>query len=426
MESEKDLTGAPPACLDYQIDHRPLCQGMPFVLTDAAHPRFVLKNGSHFIVLDRSGSIPACNTLGYGYYRYDTRHLSQWEITINGAPLSLLSADTSRGYTGTFLYTNTQTDNLAQQQLTLKRSIVLSDVLWDRMTLENFSKAPLSVSISLRFQSDFADMFEVRGLNRANRGTRMMPASDSAGRSIFLAYRGLDNVLVETIVKFSGVYPLNIEDGEAVFAVALPVRSPLALDISISTRLDEQPHPARPWSQAYETALQKSESEYQHWREGGASVTTGHEIFDLCLERGLRDIYILRQPTPKGWGLGAGIPWYCAVFGRDSAITSWQVLPFMPALARETIEILAAYQGTKKDSFRAERPGKIMHELRLGELARTLRIVSPALPEWLGRVTIDRLRLAEAEVDLALNVENGYTFCQILRKTGNLKVIIEN
>src|SRR5262249_9415166 len=80
------------------------------------------------------------------------------------------------------------------------------------------------------------------------------------------------------------------------------------------------------------------------------------------------------QPTPVGWGLAAGIPWYSAIFGRDSAITSWQMLPFRPDLARESIDILAAYQGVAVDEFRAERPGKIMHEVRLRELARLRQI----------------------------------------------------
>ena len=99
----------------YKVDTRPLCQGMPFVLTDAAHPRMVLKNGSHFLVLDQGASIPACNTLGYGYYRYDTRYLSEWELLLNGVPLSLLSTNVAEGYTATFLHTNVQIEDIPQQ-----------------------------------------------------------------------------------------------------------------------------------------------------------------------------------------------------------------------------------------------------------------------------------------------------------------------
>src|SRR5438128_2052258 len=110
---------------EYIIDTRPLCQGTQFVLTDAAHPRLVLKHGAHFLVMDQGASVPACNTLGYGYYRYDTRHLSQWEMTLNDIPLSLLSSSINAGYAGTFLYTNPQTDLAPQQTLMIQRDIVM-------------------------------------------------------------------------------------------------------------------------------------------------------------------------------------------------------------------------------------------------------------------------------------------------------------
>src|SRR5262245_44075200 len=129
---------------EYIIDTRPLCQGTPFVLTDAAHPRLVLKHGSHFLVMDQSANVPGCNTLGYGYYRYDTRHLSQWEFTLDDIPLSLLSSSVSEGYAGTFLYTNPQTDLLPQQTLMIQRDITLGDALWERVVLQNYYKEPLS------------------------------------------------------------------------------------------------------------------------------------------------------------------------------------------------------------------------------------------------------------------------------------------
>src|SRR5438309_6509945 len=95
-ESTDDLTNLVQP--EYIVDTRPLCQGTQFVLTDAAHPRLVLKHGSHFLVMDQGAAIPGCNTLGYGYYRYDTRHLSEWELTLDDIPLSLLSSSVEEGY----------------------------------------------------------------------------------------------------------------------------------------------------------------------------------------------------------------------------------------------------------------------------------------------------------------------------------------
>jgi glycogen debranching enzyme len=373
-EPSEDVPGATiaPPIPEYSVDIRPLCQGMPFVLTDAAHPRLVLKSGSQFLVMDQAASIPNCNTLGYGYYRYDTRHLSQWEVTLNGAPLSLLSASVNEGYTGSFLYTNPQTENIPQQKLTLQREIVIGEYVWERLLLQNFHNEDLDLELRIKFGSDFADMFEVRGLNVSARGQRMLPVPGKDGRTLFLGYRGLDDVLIETVLEFFGVLPNEISsDGEALFKISLPMHQTRELQICISTRLDGKVPTPEVRKTGYAEARRDADEKYRNWCNRSAVIKTSHELFDMTVERAYRDLYILRQPTPKGFGLSAGVPWYCALFGRDSAITAWQIMPFLPDLARECIEVLAAYQGEVTDEYRAERSGRILHELRLGELART-------------------------------------------------------
>jgi glycogen debranching enzyme len=360
---------------EYIVDTRPLCQGTQFVLTDAAHPRLVLKHGSHFLVMDQSANVPGCNTLGYGYYRYDTRHLSQWEFTLDDIPLSLLSSSTNEGFAGTFLYTNPQTDLLPQQTLMIQRDIVLGDALWERVVLQNFHKEPLEITLKFNYQSDFADMFEVRGLNLPERGKRMLPVIGENGRSLFLAYKGVDGSLLETIVEFFGIRPssTNAAEAEIVLHIVVPPRQSREFQTCITTRWDgKTANDLR--KTGFNEAKKSCEQKYRDWLNQSTRVKTEHEVFDLAVARAVRDLYILRQPTPKGSGLSAGIPWYCAVFGRDSAITAWQIMPFLPDLARECIEVLAAYQGTEVNNYRAEFPGKIMHELRIGELARSGQI----------------------------------------------------
>jgi glycogen debranching enzyme len=358
----------------YTVDNRPLCQGLPFVLTDAAHPRLVLKSGSHFLVLDQSATIPNCNTLGYGYYRYDTRQISAWELSLNGAPLSLLSSAVNEGYTGTFLYTNPQTE-IPQQKITLQREVVLGDYLWERMILDNFHNTALEVELKLHFESDFADMFEVRGLNMEERGKRMLPQPGPNGRSLFLGYRSLDGILVETVVEFFGLHPTEItQEGDVIFHLNLAVHQPREIQICVSTRQNgEVPNP-EVRKTGFADSRKVADDRFKDWISRAAVLKTGHELVDMAVDRAYRDLYILRQPTPRGNGLSAGIPWYCALFGRDSAITAWQVLPFIPEMTRECIEVLAAYQGQVIDDFRAEQPGRILHELRLGELVRTQQV----------------------------------------------------
>src|SRR6185437_1132473 len=128
------------------------------------------------------------------------------------------------GYAGTFLYTNPQTDLVPQQTLMAQRDVVLGDALWERVLLQNFHNQPLEITLKFRYQSDFADMFEVRGLNVPERGKRMLPVPGKNGRSLFLAYRGLDNSLLETVIEFFGVTPDAITEGEVVLRMVLPAR----------------------------------------------------------------------------------------------------------------------------------------------------------------------------------------------------------
>ncbi|MDX2108480.1 MAG: glycogen debranching N-terminal domain-containing protein [Candidatus Melainabacteria bacterium] len=358
----------------YVVDTRPMCQGTQFVLTDAAHDRLVLKHGSHFLVMDESAAIPDCNTLGYGYYRNDTRFLSHWEFNIDDVPLSLLSSRTEDGYGGSFLYTNPQTSNLEQQKLSIQREIVLGDMLWERVTFENYENHEVRFRFNLNFKADFADMFEVRGLNRDKRGERMVPVSSPDGQSVFLAYKGIDGVLMETHVEFHGLRPLSVEDGHVSFDVQIAPKQTVFFETCVSTIVDSHICPKQSEEVDYQSAKELSDQQFSNWKQGSVQIETDNDLFDLSLSRGWSDIYILRQATPKGYGLAAGIPWYCALFGRDSAITALQMLPFAPNLARECIEVMAAYQGQATDNFTEESPGRIMHELRLGELARAKAI----------------------------------------------------
>jgi glycogen debranching enzyme len=357
---------------NYVADNRPLCQGLQFILTDAAHPRLVLKHGNHFLVMDQAGAVPGCNTLGYGYYYADTRHLSQWEMSLNDIPLSTLSTSVHEGYAGTFLYTNPQTDLIPQQTLMIQRDIAVGDAVWERVLLNNYSTQQLDISLKIKFQSDFADMFEVRGLNLAERGQRMMPFAGKNGRSLYLAYRGLDGNLLETIIEFFGITPESIDEheGEVILHMVLPPRQHREFQACVTTRMNgAATNDVR--KTGFMEARKTAELAYRDWCNKATRISAQHELFALSIQRSIRDLYILRQPTPKGTGLSAGVPWYCALFGRDSAITAWQIMPFLPELSRECIEVLAAYQGTETNNFRAEFPGKIMHELRVGELART-------------------------------------------------------
>jgi glycogen debranching enzyme len=124
----------------------------------------------------------------------------------------------------------------------------------------------------------------------------------------------------------------------------------------------------------FATGKRAAENRFADWSRQGATVTSDNPHFNLMLERGLRDIYMLKQSTAGGEAIAAGTPWFAAPFGRDQLIVSLQMLPYRPEIARNVLRLLAAYQGTKDDPTKAEKPGKIMHELRIGEMARMKEI----------------------------------------------------
>src|SRR5262249_4725413 len=129
---------------------------------------------------------------------------------------------------------------------------------------------------------------------------------------------------------------------------------------------------------------------YKSWRSNLPVVESNWDILDAMYSRSLSDLYILQQNTPKGPCLAAGLPWFSSAFGRDQCVVGLQALAFAPQLSKELISVLAAYQGQRHDSATEEEPGKIMHELRLGEMARCKEIAftpsygsADATPLWL-------------------------------------------
>jgi glycogen debranching enzyme len=232
----------------------------------------------------------------------------------------------------------------------------------------------------------------------------MLPQSSPDGQKIFLAYRGVDGMMLETIIEFFGCKPNKVVDGAAIFQLRLPVRQPIELELCVDTIWGGNSLNADQPKLGFHNSQTAINEEYSQWIGQLASISTDNPLVNLSIERSFNDIFILRQSTPKGFGLAAGIPWYCTIFGRDSAITGLQILPFMPEIAKECIEVLAAYQGQSTNSYTAEQPGRIMHEIRFGEMARAHQI--PHTPYY-GTVDATELWLL--------------LFCEYVKWTGDLE-----
>jgi glycogen debranching enzyme len=408
------------------------------------HPRLVLKNGAYFLVMDESGFMPEGDAYGYGLYKDDTRYLSMLDMSLNGRSPVLLSASTDEGFAGRFIYGNSAdpSSGAAEQQIMLKRDVVVDGGVFEKLTTTNFGNSPVDVTIAIRFASDYADMFEVRGMGRKERGRlseTILPSEAELTSSVVISYVGLDDKLMSTRLTFDQ-RAVKVDKERIVFKFHLNGQQSRVINMSVGTSFDAA-FQADSQVTTFDTEKVKADSAYKAWRESTALVTTSNTEFDRLLERSVRDLYILRQPTPRGNCLAAGIPWFAVAFGRDQEITAMQTMMFFPTLSRDVIEVLAAYQGKQNDSFTEEKAGRIMHELRLGEMARLKEIAfTPyygtvdGTPLWLVLVSryfdqtgdIVFVKKHWAEIELALQYLDSESASGYLRYGGKEGAALSN
>jgi glycogen debranching enzyme len=350
---------------------RPVEGAAPVLITDLASKTLAVKEGDVFLYSDREGNLDHGGMYGLGLYAHDTRFLSHFRMTVGGRDPVLLSSSAERGYMGHVDLTNPdlyEGDRVAvpQQTLNIRRVRVIDGRLFERVRVKNYNPFAVAVEVAFTFGSDFADIFEVRGMLTPEH-PRIEPPVLEADR-VVLAMVGRDGVRRETRISF-GSKPddLRAEDGlvHATFRLSLgPYQTRL-----VSLTVDPVTGEERPPEVEFDIAVHRLRRSYEEWERDCTRLVTDNELFNELLDRSLRDLRALATRTDGGEIIQAGIPWYATVFGRDSLITSHQLLSINPRPARETLRFLARHQGTKVDDWRDEQPGKILHEVRRGELA---------------------------------------------------------
>lgn len=350
--------------------------GAPIVIA-ATHslrltqPR-TLKQGDTFAVFDQHGDAIAGSSGSDGIFCCDTRHLSHFHLTINGWRPVLLSS-VLRDDDAAFSCDLTNPDLFdAQGEMVMPHDVIhvrRSRFLWEgtcyeRLAVRNFDETPRHISLELAFEADFADLFEVRGARRAQRGQTHPPELTDNGAK--LAYTGLDDCVRTTHLTFDPA-PTQLRGDMAVFELELmPHRTHL---LYVEVCCDKARHDKRPPRGAFPSALRAARRSLQALSAEAASVTTSNEIFNEAVGRSLSDLYMLITKTPYGPYPYAGIPWFSTFFGRDALITAMETLWLDPGIARGVLGYLAANQATTSDPSADAEPGKILHESRKGEMA---------------------------------------------------------
>jgi glycogen debranching enzyme len=354
----------------------------------------VLKDGDVFFLTEPDGQVPPVPGHGFGLYYHDCRFLSGYRLQLAGMVPLVLGATAKGGCDAVFELTNedgaaAEQDVIPKETLGIRWERSLDGTtlrLDERFTLRNWSREAVDVALEVQLDADFLDVFAVRGLLPEQQGTRHPPAWEE-DRLVF-RYDGADGITRTLRVSFSPGMERH-GDRAAGWRCHVPARGSAQLTLRLS--LEEATRDSR------ERAAGK--------RLAAVRVTSDSELLNRIAGRSLSDLDTLRTSLGGGEFFAAGVPWFVTLFGRDSLISALQVLPFDTQTAADTLRLLASYQGTREDSWRDEEPGKILHELRVGEMARTGAI--PHSPYY-GTVDATPLflivlgRLARWTGDLAL------------------------
>jgi glycogen debranching enzyme len=330
-----------------------------------------LKHGDTFGLFDHNGDAIAGPGSPEGLFHLDTRYLSTLQLTIEGRRPLLLSstlrddnATLTCDLTNPDIFDNDGSLHIAHDLIYLRRTRLLwGDTCFERLAFRNFDDKEHRFRVELSFESDFADLFEVRGSVRPLRGTIHTPKAQSD--QVTLSYTGLDDKRRTTSLRFDPT-PSVLQGNSAVFDLEL--RPHQTASIFMVVRCDGEADIGSP-QLAFFRALRDARRALRSSSARASAVETSNEVFNEALRRSVSDLYMLITDTPEGPYPYAGIPWFSTIFGRDALITALEMLWIDPAVARGVLAHLAANQATEVNADADAEPGKILHEVRRGEMA---------------------------------------------------------
>ncbi|WP_134088101.1 amylo-alpha-1,6-glucosidase [Olivibacter sp. XZL3] len=331
----------------------------------------VLNHCDTFAILNRWGNIDPNGNQVQGIYNRDTRFINNLALRLNGIPLDLLSSSVteenealSTDLSNPVLKSSNGTE-IPAASLHIHRSQFLKDeVFHEKLDLRSYLNFSCAVNLSLLIQGDFADIFEVRGAKRKQRG-KLLPLTKGEDGQLVICYEGLDLITRKAIIYFSQPFEVDLKNYEVRFPLELTAKGAYQLEYAIHF---EQTGRATQPKTAFIAAKDELAPQLQNRNAYFPVVETSNEQFTHWLNRSQADLVSLMAETPYGKYPYAGVPWYNTAFGRDGIITAWQTLWLAPQLAKDVLLFLAAHQATQEDHASDAEPGKILHEIRNGEM----------------------------------------------------------
>ncbi|HYW45183.1 MAG TPA: amylo-alpha-1,6-glucosidase [Bryobacteraceae bacterium] len=329
----------------------------------------VLKHGDTFALFDQYGDIRPSQKGEAGLYHDGTRFLSRFLLKLEGARPFLLSS-TVRDDNDQLSVALTNPDLCREGRVYLPmgalhltwRKLLWMGTLYQELRIENHGMQPVDAAIGLEFAADFADIYEVRGLERKGRGRDLEP--ELTDREVTLGYRGLDGIVRRTQLEFAP-RPQSLAAGRAGFLVTLAPRQEVLLYVTVGCEREA----ARPRRPVFERARAEARAQLDCQVAQFCAIETGNGQFDALVKRATSDLHMMTTVLPTGLYPYAGVPWFNTPFGRDGIITALECLWLNPSLAQGVLKYLASTQAVDVVPEQDAEPGKILHETRKGEMA---------------------------------------------------------
>ncbi|BCA56946.1 putative Amylo-alpha-1,6-glucosidase [Nitrospira sp. KM1] len=371
------LSPGGPASRSYgrQVLNRP--QDATSVIAATFENAIVLKNGDLFLITDANGTMPIKEKHGFGLYYQDCRVLNGFEMRLSGHSPLLIAASAPSGTMARLTFTNPETQGpdgrlIPSETLAIQLHRLIDDdppSIHELLRFQNLGKRPVEFSVSLSFLPSFEDVLAVRGFPQ-HLGNLLAPMWD--GGLLHVLYEGKDSLFRGLTIIFDPV-PNSTDGTNASFDMELAPRA--TRELRVSQFVNFSPH-----RQKAATTVSKPDDfsrmasgltrTSETWMASITRVESDSFALDKVLTRALHDLRLLQTRIDDLTFYAAGTPWFVTLFGRDSVIAALQTLAFDPSVAEQTLRLLAKYQGRRYDAWRDEEPGRILHELRTGELAR--------------------------------------------------------
>jgi glycogen debranching enzyme len=344
--------------------------------------------GATFMLSDSVGDVHEGSIAGL--YHEDTRFLSKFVLTVDGLTPEVLTSDQVDYYSAAFFLTNPKLESVPERTVSIQRHRFVGEGLHDDVILTNHSRAPVALSLRLSLGCDFADLFEVKLKSFKKQGI-LTRSHDQAHTTLRFEYQ---HEMFRAATEIGFTQPGRLDGDDGVFDLKLPPRGAWRTCVFVRLSLDDRVMEPLHEGEDFEASEREASAVLEKWRDEVPRLKSGNDLVTHAYDKSIVDLAALRlhaEVEGNDFSLpAAGLPWFMAIFGRDTLITSYQSIWVGPELAKGALQALAALQGKEMNDFKDEEPGKILHEIRFGELTalglkphRPYYGTNDATPLWL-------------------------------------------